>query len=43
MAEGYSDTGRAQWDVSQWDVSTRCERIYFPRFWRVWHFQRKRS
>ena len=32
MAEGYSDTGRAQWDVSQWDVSTRSDRIYFPRF-----------
>jgi len=31
MAEGYSDTGRAQWDVSQWDVSTRgATEFIFP-------------
>jgi hypothetical protein len=30
-AEGYSDTGRAQWDVSQWDVSTRgATEFIFP-------------
>ena len=23
---------RAQWDVSQWDVSTPVPKIYFPRF-----------
>jgi hypothetical protein len=34
IAEGYSDTGRAQWDVSQGDVSTQCDSIYFPRFLR---------
>ncbi len=45
---GYSDTGRAQWDVSQWDVSTRWREIniYFPRFLGgdiLINFQRKRS
>jgi hypothetical protein len=36
----YSDTGRAQWDVSQWDVSTQCDSIYFPRFRRRCHKER---
>ena len=36
MAEGYSDTGRAQWDVSQWDVSTRWrQNLYGKRSFSV--------